>query len=152
LFGINNAPIFLILTIGSVAVLSTSTIYTLIQSNGYQHDKIKDKKYSPQPKSISKIDENIINEYLEVLPSIEEYVESGESYKDSQIISKYIFSVFSKEELGKINLLGLPKLDKILFIREMLYFDKDERKELIDNMLKNRDDTGPDPFVCKIPN
>ena len=80
------------------------------------------------------------------MPSIEEYLDSNESYEDSPIIRKYIFSVFSKEELGKINLLGLSKLDKILFIREMLYFDKDERKALIDNMFKNRDETGEEIF------
>ncbi len=139
LFGINNTPLFLILTIGSVAVLSTSTIYTVIQSAGYPHDKIRDKKYSPKPKSIHDIEENIIDEYLEALPSIEEYLDSNESYEDIPIINKYIFSVFSEEELGKINLLVLSKLDKILFIREMLYFDDNERKKLIENMLKNRD-------------
>ncbi len=146
LFGINNTPLFLILTIGSVTVLSTSTIYTVIQSKGYQHDKIRDKKYSPKPKSIHIIDEKIIDDYLEVLPSIEEYLDSNKSYEDILIINKYIFSVFSKEELGKINDLGLSKLDKILFIREMLYFDEDERKVLIDNMLKNRDKTDEDIF------
>ncbi len=146
LFGVNNTPLFLILTIGSVAVLSTSTIYTVIQSTGHQHDKIRDKKISPKTKSFNRIDENVIDEYLEVLPSIEEYLDSNESYEDSPIISKYIFSVFSKEELGKINNLGLSKLDKILFIREMLYFDVDERKALIDNMLKNRDQTDEEIF------
>jgi len=146
LFGINNTPLFLTLTIGSVAVLSTSTIYTVIQSKGYQHDKIRDKKYSPKPKSIHNIDEKIIDDYLEALPSIEEYLDSNESYEDIPIINKYIFSVFSKEELGKINYLGLSKLDKILFIREMLYFDEDERKVLIDNMFKNRDKTDEEIF------
>lgn len=146
LFGLNNTPLFLILIIGSVAVLSTSTIYTVIQSKGYQHEKIRDKKISPKLKSINKIDENLIDEYLEAFPSIEEYLDSNESYEDFPIIRKYIFSVFSKEELGKINLFGLSKLDKILFIREMLYFDKDERKALIDNMFKNRDETGEEIF------
>jgi len=149
LLGINNTPLFLILTIGSVAILSTSTIYTVIQSQGYQHDKMRDKKYSTKPKSIHKIDENDIDEYLEALPSIEEYLDSDESYEDIPIINKYIFSVFSKEELGKINNLGLSKLDKMLFIREMLYFDGDERKALIDNMLKSRDQ--PDEEIFHIP-
>lgn len=146
LLGINNTPLFFILTIGSVAVLSTSTIYTVIQSTGYQHDKMRDKKYTTKPKSIYKIEENVIDEYLEALPSIEEYLDSNESYEDMPIINKYIFSVFSKEELGKINNLGLSKLDKIIFIREMLYFDGDERKALIDNMLKNKDQTDEDIF------
>ncbi|MHA2181784.1 MAG: ubiquitin-like protein [Promethearchaeota archaeon] len=144
--GINNTPLFLILTIGSVAVLSTSTIYTVIQSQSSRYDKIRDKRYSPKPKTSYKIDEEIIDEYLEALPSIEEYLDSDKSYEDISTINKYIFSVFSKEELGKIKYLGLSKLDKILFIREMLYYDKDERKALIDNMLKNRDQTDEDIF------
>jgi len=32
-------------------------------------------------------------------------------------------------------------MDKILFIREMLYFDSNERNKIIENMLKNRDKT-----------
>ena len=32
-------------------------------------------------------------------------------------------------------------MDKIFFIREMLYFDADERKQLIDDILKNKDVT-----------
>ena len=44
LLRIDNTPLFLTLTIGSVAILSTSTIYTVIQSKGTHHDKIRDKK------------------------------------------------------------------------------------------------------------
>lgn len=146
LLGINNTPLFLILTIGSVAVLSTSTIYTVMQSTSYQHDKIRDKKFVPKLKAIHNIEENIVDDYLEALPSIEEYVDSDESYEDIPIINKYIFSVFSKEELRKINNLELSKLDKILFMREMLYFDKDERKTLIDNMLKTKDQSDEEVF------
>ena len=43
LFQIENTPLFLVLTIGSVAVLSTSTIYTVIQSKSSQDKKIKEK-------------------------------------------------------------------------------------------------------------
>jgi hypothetical protein len=56
-------------------------------------------------------------------------------------MDKYIFSIFSEEELNKIDLLELPKMDKIIFIREMLYFNLNERKQLIENMLKNRNKT-----------
>jgi hypothetical protein len=79
----------------------------------------------------------MIEEYFDAFPSIEDYIESEDSYKDIPIIDKYIFSIFSKEELDKINLLNLSKMDKILFIREMLYYDFNERNDLIENMLKN---------------
>ena len=89
-------------------------------------------------KSIQKVDIAIIEDYLDAIPLIEDYVESDDSHKDMPILDKYIFSLFSKEELNKINLLELPKMDKIVFIREMLYFNPNERKQLIKNMLKNK--------------
>ncbi|MHA2127910.1 MAG: hypothetical protein ACW99E_21615, partial [Promethearchaeota archaeon] len=52
LLQIDNIPLFLILTIGSMAVLSSSTIYTVIQSKSSQYDKIRDKKYVTKPKPI----------------------------------------------------------------------------------------------------
>ncbi|MFX1281147.1 MAG: hypothetical protein ACFFA3_17485 [Promethearchaeota archaeon] len=138
LFRIKNYSLFLILSIGSVAVLSTSTVYTIIQSKGSWEDKIKRKKI-PEPKSIKMKPVDIIEYYIDAIPLIKEYVESDESYKDMEIIDKYIFSVFSKEELIKINLLDLSPIDKINFIQEMLYFDSNERKTLFENMLRNRD-------------
>jgi hypothetical protein len=138
LYRIENIPLFLVLTIGSVAVLSTSTVYTVMQSRGSQDRMIKEKRYPVKTKSIEKEEIEIIEEYIDAIPSIEEYVESEDSYKDTPLLDKYIFTSFSKEELNKINLLELPKMDKILFIREMLYYDPVERRELIDNMLNNR--------------
>jgi hypothetical protein len=129
-----------------MAVLSSSTIYTVIQSKSSQYDKIRDKKYVTKPKPIQRIDNSIIGTYIEALPSLEEYIDSSESYEDNLIINKYIFSIFSKEEIEKINYLGLSKLDKMLFIREMLYFNADERKSLIDNMLDNRDKISEEIF------
>ncbi len=141
LFRIQNTPFFLFLTIGSVAVLSTSTIYTVIQSKSSQDKRLKEKKSFAKPKSIQTETIDMIEDYIDAMPSIEEYIESDESYKDMPIIDKYIFSIFSKDELDKIDLLELPKMDKILFIREMLYYDPNERKALIENMLKNKDKT-----------
>ncbi len=141
LFHIENTFFFLILTVGSVAILSTSTVYTVIQSKGSWDEKIKKKKILPDSKLIKRKQVDIIEDYIDAIPLIEDYTESSESYKDMPIIDKYIFSVFSQEELDKINLLNLSKMDKILFIREMLYFDENERKMLIENMLKSRDNT-----------
>lgn len=139
LFRVENTFLFLILTVGSVAVLSTSTIYTVIQSKGSWEGNIKKKKHLPELKSPKKKSLKIIEDYIAAIPSIEEYAESDDSHEDFPIIDKYIFTIFSQEELNNINLLGLSKLDKVLFIREMLYFDENERKQLIDNMLRNRD-------------
>ena len=50
LFRIQNTPIFLFLTIGSVAVLSTSTIYTVMQSKSSQDKKFIEKKSLVKPK------------------------------------------------------------------------------------------------------
>lgn len=141
LFRIESIPLFLFLTIGSVAVLSTSTIYTVIQSKSIQDERIREKKYFAKPKVIKKKAIDIIEDYYETMPSIKEYVESDESYKDMEIINRFIFSLFSMEEIDKINLLGLSKIDKILFIREMIYFNAKERKMLIENMLINSDRT-----------
>ncbi len=144
LLGISNSTLFLVLTISSVAVLSSSTIYTVIQSTYNPEKKVRDKKLKMKQKSTKMELNDLIEDYIDALPSLEEYVESNDSYEHTPIINKYIFSVFSEEELYKINLLDLSKIDKILFIREMLYFGEGERKELIENMLKNRDTTDED--------
>lgn len=139
LFHIENTFLFLALTIGSVAVLSSSTIYTVIQSKSSSIKTIKEKKYITKPKLIQKKSFDIIEDYIDAMPSINDYVESNKSYKDMPIIDKYIFSILSQEELIKIDVLDLSKMDKIIFIRELIYYDPNERKELIENMLKNRD-------------
>ena len=135
LFRIENSNLFLALNIGSVAVLSTSTIYTVIQSVSTPSDKMKGKKILPKPKSIQVKEVNIIDDYYDAMPIIEKYAESEETYESTPTINKFIFSVFSKEELDKINQLDLSKIEKIQFIQEMLYFDTNERKNLIENML-----------------
>lgn len=138
LFRIENSNLFLVLNIGSVAILSTSTIYTVIQSTSTQFDKMRKKKALPKPKSIQKKEVDIFEDYFNAMPLVEKYVESEESYEDVPTINKFIFSIFSQEELDKINQLNISKIEKIQFIQEMLYFDTDERKTLIDNMLNNR--------------
>jgi len=141
LFRIESIPLFIFLIIGSVSVLSTSTIYTIIQSKSSEDESISEKKYFKKQKLDKKKTIDLIEDYIDAMPSIEEYVESNKSYENMEIINKYIFSVFSQEELDQINLLELSKMDKIMFIREMLYFDAYERKVLIENMLLNKDNT-----------
>lgn len=140
LLHIESIPLFLFLTIGSVAVLSTSTIYTIIQSKSNHESKIGKKKFITKPKSFkSKKSIGLIEDYIEAMPLIERYIDSDESYEDLKEINDYIFSTFSSEELEKIDLLDLSKMDKIFFLREMLYFNSDERKILIEDMLKNKE-------------
>ncbi|MFX1389606.1 MAG: ubiquitin-like protein [Promethearchaeota archaeon] len=138
-YRLENPPLFLILTIGSVAVLSTSTIYTVIQSKDSQAKLIKEKKYPIDLKSIRKDKIEIVEDYFDAIPSINEYVESEKSYKDMEILDKFVFTIFTKEELKKISLLELTKMDKIMFLREMLYFNPIERMQLIENMLTNKE-------------
>jgi len=138
LLGVDNIPLFLILSIGSVAVLSTSTVYTIMHSKDPYERRIE-KKQKINTKSVKKKAIDVIEEYLDAMTAIEEYVDSYESYEEIPVINKYIFTVFSQEELDKINLLDISKMDKILFIREMLYFNQEERSVLIEDMLKSRD-------------
>jgi hypothetical protein len=105
---------------------------------------MREKKILPKPKSIPKKGVDIIEDYFDAMPLIERYVESEGSYEDIPVMNKFIFSVFSKEELDKINQLNLSKLEKIQFIREMLYFDTSERQTLIENMFNNRDNIDED--------
>ena len=141
---VESIPLYLFLTISSVAVLSTSTVYTIIQSKESSYKFLGKKKalpqqkYQPQKKSLKNLANQFIEDYFEANPLIDSYADSNESFEDIPKINDYIFSVFKKEDLEKINLLGLSKMDKIFFIRELLYFDPDERIQLIEAMIKNR--------------
>jgi hypothetical protein len=139
LLDINNIPLYIILNISSVVVLSTGTVYTVIQSspspNSIQKKGLKNKKYIPPKKSINKTSD-LIEDYFEAMPLVDMYANAPESYKEIESIDDYIFSVISREDLTKIDFLNLSKMDKIFFLREMLYFDSNERKNLINKMLK----------------
>jgi len=136
---IENIPLFLFLTIGSVAVLSTGTIYTVVSSQGIPAKKIKKDKYSRKLSSIEKIPSDLIEDYYEAMPLIDQYANTDESYENIDSIDDYIFTLFNQQELNKIDLLGFSKMDKIFFIREMLYFEDSERKQLIEDILENKD-------------
>jgi hypothetical protein len=122
-----------------VAVLSTGTVYTVIQSSPSPHSikkkDLKNKKYIPPKKSINKSSE-LLEDYFEAMPLVDKYANALESYEEIESIDDYIFSVISQEDLAKLDLLNLSKMDKIFFLREMLYFESNERKNLINNMLK----------------
>jgi len=141
LFQIESLPLFLFLTIGSVAVLSTSTIYTVVKSKSSPAKRINKDKYYQKPKSVKRISSDLIEDYFEAMPLVDQYADTDESFENIESIDDYIFTFFNQEELDKIDLLGFSKMDKIFFIREMLYFDASERKQLIKDILKNKDVT-----------
>ncbi len=136
---IESLPLFLFLAIGSVAVLSTGTIYTVVQYKSSPAKRIKKDKYYQKPKYIKRTSSEMIEDYFEAMPLIDQYADTDESFENIATIDDYIFTFFTQEVLDKIDLLGFSKMDKIFFIREMLYFDADERKQLIDDILKNKD-------------
>ena len=134
---IDSFPLFLFLTIGSVAVLSPSTVYTIVSSKSSPAKKIGKAKYYQKPKTIKGVARELVEDYFEAMPLIDQYADTDESFENIESIDDYIFTFFSQEDLDKINLLRFSKMDKIFFIREMLYFEAGERKQLIDDILKN---------------
>lgn len=157
IFFLNNPIFFLILVIGSVAVVSTSTIYTIIHQTITRDQRAREKQFLPKEKALEKrkklvkeeVTSNIIEDYMDAMPSIQKYVESDKSYEEMPIIEKFIFTELSPEESAKINRLGLSDMDKKRFIKEMLYFTKEERMNLIDSMVENRGKT--DEEIIYIP-
>ena len=141
LLQIESLPLFLFLTIGSVAVLSTGTIYTVVKSKSIPAKTIKKDKYYQKPRTVKRISSDLIEDYFEAMPLIDQYADTDESFENIATIDDYIFTFFNQEVLDKIDLLGFSKMDKIFFIREMLYFDAGERKQLIEDILKNKDIT-----------
>lgn len=139
---IDNFPLFTILTISSATVLSSSTIYTISQSIISHKYKVSPKiKFSPKRKVLEKFTPELIEDYFEAMPLIDRYAESEESYEELSRIEDYIFTEFDQDDVIKIDKLKLSKMDKIFFLREMLYFEANERKHLIDEMLKYQEDS-----------
>jgi len=146
---IDNFPLFIFLTISSVAVLSTSTIYTITQAITSHKDNIPPQIKLPLKKMPSQqFSSEFIEDYFEAMPIVDQYANSQESYEDTSRIDEYIFTEFDQEDLLKIDNLKLSKMDKIFFLREMLYFEQNERKQLIDEMLKCQDDSTIPPSYC----
>lgn len=135
---VENVPVYIFLTIGSVAVLSTGTIYTVVQSSSTHIVKMKSKKSFPKQKPVKKKTSALLEDYFDAMPLIDKYANAIESFEEIESMDDYIFTIFSKEQIAKIDLLGLSKMDKIFFLREMLYFEPDERKQLIDDMLETK--------------
>jgi hypothetical protein len=149
---LGQVPFYNFIIVGSVAAVSTGTLYAVV-SQSYNNDrrmmaskfkqKPKYKTFPQTPKTLkqfsTKETPEILEGYLNAFPYIEEYIESDKSYEEFPVTKEFIFSNLTQKEIKKISLLGLSEIDKIQFIREMLYYDPEEREALIENMLKNRD-------------
>ena len=149
---LGQVPFYNFIIVGSVAAVSTGTLYTVV-SQSYDSDrrinaskfkqKPKSKTFPQTPKTIKQISKKkspeILEGYLDAFPYIEEYIESDKIHEEFPVMKEFIFSSLTPEEIEKINLLNLSEMDKIQFIREMLYYDPEEREALIESMLINRD-------------
>jgi len=150
------APLFLFIVIGSVAVVSLSATYTVMESIKYEKEREKEIRNLPKPKPkpkkalnqkkaigttavVKKESQGIIEDYMDALPYVDKYVDSDKNYDEMPVIKDLIFALFSREELIQIDQLGLSKLDKLQFIRELLYYEPEERKNLIHSLLDNED-------------
>ena len=151
---LGQVPFYNFIIVGSVAAVSTGTLYTVVSQSYNSERRIKASKFKqkpkpktiPQtPKTIKQISKNkspeILEGYLDAFPYIEEYIESDKIHEEFPVMKEFIFSSLEPEEIEKINLLNLSEIDKIQFIREMLYYDPEERDALIETMLINRDKT-----------
>ncbi len=135
-FKIDNLALNSFLVICSVSVLPTVTLYTIIESRKEPDKMTIKKKFPLKVKTIKGISTGFISDYFEAMPIIDEYADSDDSYEDVPKLNDFIFSLFIQEELDKIELLNLSKMDKIFFLRELLYYNPEERKSLIDSMLE----------------
>jgi len=140
-----NPLFFLILVIGSVVVLSTGTIYTVIHHESTDNKITGKKQFVSKVKALEKRKKlvkeeetsDFIEDYMDEMPFIQKYVDSDKSYEEMPIIENFIFTELSPKELAKINRLGLSDIDKKQFIKELLYFTQEERSNLIESMIEN---------------
>lgn len=143
---LGNPLFFFILVIGSVVVLSTGTIYTVIHNESIDDKIARKKPFVSKIKALEKRrmllkekePSNFIEVYMSEMPSIQKYVDSDKSYEQMPIIEDFIFTELSPKELAQINRLGFTDIDKKQFIKELLYFTQEERSNLIDSMIENQ--------------
>ena len=141
-----NPLFFLILVIGSVVVLSTGTVYTVIHHESIDDKITRKKQFVSKVRALEKrrmlVKEEERSDFIEVymgeMPSIQKYVDSNKSYEEMPIIEDFIFTELSPKDLAKISRLGISDIDKKQFIKELLYFTQEERSNLIDSMIENR--------------
>ena len=133
---IDNIFLNSLLIISSASVLPTITLYTIIESKKEPDNLILKKKLPLKTKQNKGFSSAFLDDYFEAMPLIDVYADSDDSYEEIPKLHEFIFSLFIPEELEKIEILDLSKMDKIFFLRELLYYDAEERKVLIESMLE----------------
>ena len=69
---------------------------------------------------------------------IMDFIDSNKSIKELPKMKKIIATIFSHEELMKIDFLDLPTEEKKHFLKEIINLDPEERKNLINDMLEGQ--------------
>jgi hypothetical protein len=95
-----------------------------MQSKSSPTKKIKKDKYSQKLKSVKGTKSDLVEDYYEAMPLIDQYASGDETFENIDSIDDYIFTFFNH-----------------FFIREMLYFDSNERRQLIEDILQNKEKT-----------
>ncbi|MBN1802845.1 MAG: hypothetical protein JW891_15150 [Candidatus Lokiarchaeota archaeon] len=144
-------PIINFIVIGSVTAVSAGSLYYVIESQPKSKEITLKRKSLPEPpqvvkkpieafKPIVKIkaETELLDDYLELLPYVQEYVDSEQMHEEFLLVSNVIFSKLEPDELEKIEKLDLTQIEKLEFIRDLLYFDTKERALLLDNMLEQQ--------------
>ena len=142
-----------IIIIGSVMAISAGVTYHFITTEGYKGFRKRVSKKSKKTLNGEFLSENtkeIINELINEMPEVKNYIESIAPDKDVPVlefrnaqdilldIKNRFFSVYTPEELRKIDLIEMPRKEKKQFIKELLSLEPNERRLLIDNILKNK--------------
>jgi len=119
--------ILLVLIFGSLLTVSSSVAYI--------YGKISKKRnFGLSEGEIS----YLIDEIIYNLPVIMEFIDSNKSIKELPKMKKIIVTIFSHEELMKIDSLDLPTEEKKHFLKEIINLNPEERKNLIDDMLEGQ--------------
>lgn len=74
-------------------------------------------------------------------PVFFEAIRKDKSFKEIPDINNYEFSLLKHEELDRIDKLEMTLEEKKEFIKDILYLDSQERKDLIDEMLEKQNKT-----------
>jgi len=122
------------ITVGIVSISSSVGAYYAVR-------KYKQKKllFEISDKTAVKPSLKLIEEIKKDTPFIKNYVDTNYQYEEVPKISDYIFSRLSLEEIKRIDLIELSNEEKKRFIKEILNLEPQERKQLIDDMLKNQE-------------
>ena len=78
----------------------------------------------------------IIKDLMYEMPNVRKYIQSDILAQDVSELKDELFSIFSFEELRKIDLIEMPFEEKKQFIKELLSLEPNERKQLLDDIIK----------------